>query len=394
LFDRYKITLEPPPELRDILQKPQNELSLDEKELIKILPADLKAAAKGGGTIALDSRLVGTITYRKQPYERYAKPRSTRVFESLDYKESLRQADLSTLDGITNYILKITIGSDEYPVTTQEELEAVAQLFNTPSKSFDVVWNHTLQVEKVVSPEIGDILGKSKYEQVNDEITGGLAISRALIDGISNVNAPEAALMVKGLMEEIQYARNQVTRWIYNEYRQIAEVMGFDRFPKVRWDEGVLKDPILYMSTISNLVDRRMLSYRTALEELGFDYPNELRNMEEEFPLVEDGTFGIIGSPWQQAKGGPFGGGTNIQPTQRAPEGTPSGGRPKGQPGTKKKPATPQKKIKTQTKTPQKKQEAGISFDEIIKNMPNEDYLDLLGHMTDIRREPIEETEE
>jgi hypothetical protein len=28
-----------------------------------------------------------------------------------------------------------------------------------------------------------------------------------------------------------------------------------------------------------------MLSYRTSLEALGFDYPNELKNMEEEVPL-------------------------------------------------------------------------------------------------------------
>jgi hypothetical protein len=74
------------------------------------------------------------------------------------------------------------------------------------------------------------------------------------------------------------------------------------RFPKIRWDEGIFLDTILYMNTLAQLVDRRMLSYRTSLEALGFDYPNELKNMEEEMPLVEDGTFGILGSPWQQAK--------------------------------------------------------------------------------------------
>jgi len=382
LFDQQKITLEPPPELRALLNKPQGELSLSEKELIKILPSDLKKTAQEGGNIILDPRLVGQITYRKQPYERYAKPRSTRIFESIEYKKSLREADLSTLDGISNYILKITIGSDEFPVTTQTELEAVAELFNTPSKSFDVVWNHTLDIQKIVSPEIGDILGQDKYKQVNEDISGGLAVSRALIDGVSNVTAPEAALMVKGLMEEIRYARNQVTRWIYDEYRQIAEVMGFDRFPKVRWDDAVLRDPILYMSTVSSLVDRRMLSYRTALEELGFDYPNELRNMEEEFPLVEDGTFGIIGSPWQQSK---------TQPTQAAPTGTPSKGRPTGKPASKKTPAKPQKQIKTKTKVPQKKQES--SFDKVVKEMSDEEYLSMLRRMVDVRRE-VPETEE
>jgi hypothetical protein len=262
------------------------------------------------------------------------------VFDTIEYKNSLREADLSTLDGITNYILKITIGNDEFPVASPEELEAAAQLFNTPSKSFDVVWNHTLQVEKIVSPEIDSILGKGKYEQVNDDMTTGLAISRAFLDGGGDVNAGTAELLIKGVMEEINYARRQVTRWIYREYQQIAEAMGFDRFPKIRWDEGVLLDTILYMNTLAQLVDRRMLSYKTSLEALGFDYPNELKNMEEEMPLVEDGVFGILGSPWQQAKQA---GTTN--PSGTAPKGSPSSGPPKGT----------QKKTNTTTKTKPKK---------------------------------------
>lgn len=329
LFDKVSVALTPPPELSELLKKPSKELTEDEKELIKALPSDLKAAAEKGGEFTLDPRLVGQITYRKQPYERYARPKTLRVFDTIEYKEALRQADLSTLDGITNYLLKVTIGNDEYPASTPEELEAIAQLFNTPSKGFTVVWNHTLQVEKIVSPEIDKILGKGKYEQVNDDLTTGLGITRAIIDGGGDVNTAEIELLVKGMMEEINYARRQVTRWIYKEYRQIAEAMGFERFPKVRWDEGALLDTILHINTLGSLVDRRMLSYRTALETLNFDYPNELRNMEEELPLVEDGVFGLHGSPFQQAK-------QNIQPTQKAPTGTPSKGRPTGQPAGKK----------------------------------------------------------
>lgn len=334
LFDSVATKITLPPELTELMKKPPAEQTEEEKMLLKALPSDLKAAAEKGGEYQLDSRLVGHITYRKQPYERYARPKTLKIFDSLEYKNSLKQADLSTLDGITNYILKITIGNDEYPVTSQSELEAVAQLFNTPSKSFDVVWNHTLQVDKIVSPEIDKILGKPKYEQVNDDLTTGLSMSRALLDGGGDLNSAEVDLLTKGLMEEINYAREQVTRWIYREYQQIAEAMGFERFPKIRWDDGILLDTILYMNTLAQLVDRRMLSYRTSLESLGFDYPNEYRNMEEEMPLVEDGIFGILGSPWQQAKtAGPV------------PTGTPSSGPPKGT----------QKKTDTKTKTKPKK---------------------------------------
>ncbi len=329
LFDKTSVSLTPPSELAELLKKPSGELTEDEKDLIKALPSDLKAAAEKGGEFQLDPRLVGQITYRKSPYERYARPKTLRVFDTIEYKNALKQADLSTLDGITNYILKITIGNDEHPVTSQEELEAVASLFNTPSKGFDVIWNHTLQVEKIISPEIDKILGEGKYKQVNNDMTTGLAITRAILDGGSDINTAEIELLTKGLMEEVNYARRQVTRWIYKEYRQIAEAMGFDRFPSIRWDEGVLLDTILYLNSISAMVDRRMLSYRTALETLNFDYPNELKNMEEELPLVEKGLFGILGSPFQQAK-------QDMQPVQNSPSGTPSRGRPTGQPTGKK----------------------------------------------------------
>jgi hypothetical protein len=379
LFDNTSITLRPPPELTTLLKKPTAEQTEEERALIKALPTDLKKAAEKGGEYPLDSRLVGSITYRKQPYERYAKPRATRVFDSLDYKKSLRQADLSTLDGISNYILKITIGSDDYPVTTQEELEAVAQLFNTPSKSFDVVWNHTLSIEKIVSPEIEAILGQEKYIQVNEDISGGLAMSRALIDGISDLNVAEAGLVTKGLMEEINYARRQITRWIYREYQQIAEAVGFDSFPKVRWDEAVLQDLILYMNTLSQLVDRRMLSYRTALEGLGFDFPNEKKNMEEEFKIVQDGLFGIIGSPWQQAKS--FGQGGSVQPVQKAPTGTPSQGRPKGQPATKK---TPEPTPTAKTPKP-KKATSSETISDVVKGMTAKEFLDFKYELEKLR---------
>lgn len=368
LFDNVAVKLTPPPELGEMLKKDTKDLTEEEKALIKALPKEMKNAAEAGGEFQLDSRLVGMITYRKQPYERYARPRSTRVFETINYKQQLKNADLSTLDGISNYILKITIGNDEYPVTSQAELETVAKLFDTPSKSFDVVWNHTLQVEKIVSPEIESILGQDKYKQVNDDMTAGLAITRAIIDGAGDINTAEVGLLTKGIMEEINYARRQVEKWIYREYRQIAEAMGFERFPKVRWDESVLKDDILYMSTLSSLVDRRMLSYQTALEALGFDYSNELKNMQAELPLVEDGTFGIIGSPFQKAAGT-----DNVQPTQNAPTGTPSNGRPKGQ--TKKKTTNTDPNNQPGQKATKPKKTASL---DIVKDMTDSQYVAFL----------------
>lgn len=339
LFGDTKTTLKPNTELRELFKKTTKELTATEKDLIKKLPSHFKKAIKDGKNIPLDPQLVGEIDYRKMPYERYAIPRGARVFESLNYKKSLRDADLSTLDGITNYILKITIGSDKFPVTSQAQLEQVAQMFNTPSKSFDVVYNHTLKIEKVVSPEIESILGKRKYEQVNEDISGGLAVPRVLLDGVGDLNTTEVNMVVRSVVEEINYARKCVTRWIYQEYMSIAESAGFEKIPKVRWDDTILKDILMYMSIIGQLVDRRMISYKTALERLGFDFMSELTNMRSELPIVlDEGALGISGSPWQQSKFG-FG-----QDTQNAPEGTPSYGKPVGDAPSESNDSTPDKK--------------------------------------------------
>ena len=361
LFNNTVVTLEPSAELREMLAKSGGDLTDEEKVIVKSLPSDFKSQV-AAGNIKLDSQYVGEVDYRKMPYERYPRPRGIKAFDSLEYKNSLRQADLSTLDGITNSILKITIGSDEFPVTDQAQLETVAKIFDTPSKSFDVIWNHTLQIEKIISPEIGEILGQDKYMQVNEDITGALAFSRALLDGTTNVNVAEAGLIVRTLVEEINYARRQVTRWIYNEYSQIATAVGFDRFPKVRWDNTILRDIILYMSTIAQLVDRRMMSYRTALEQLGFDFDNEFNNMQNELPSVLEGVLGILGSPFQQSK----------QPVQT--------NRPKGQPAkTKQTDTNVQPKTKVTKKSPSQQpgvtpQAASLTVEETVKNMSQEEF--------------------
>jgi hypothetical protein len=378
LFDKVAITLTPPDELKTLLEKPQSELTIEEKALVNSLPTDLKNAAKSGDTFQLDSRLVSTVTYKKMPYERYARPRISRIFDSIEYKRALREADLSTLDGISNYILKVTIGNDEYPVVSQEELEAVAKLFDTPSKSFDVVWNHTLEIEKIVSPEIEAILGKAKYEQVNEDLTSGLSITRALLDGGGNLNQSEVEWAVRGIREDIEYARRQIERWIYKEYRQIAEAMGFERFPKVRWDEGILKDEILYKNVIAQMVDRRMLSYETALEAVGFDYDNELGNMQEELPLVQEGVFGIIGSPFQRS---------GVQDTQMAPEGTPSNGRPTGQTNTKTPETDPSKQPDSKVKNPKKSASVQpVKLKDLLTSMSKEELAAFIEELEQLKK--------
>ncbi len=376
LFDQTETFLKPEAfkDVREML-KNQNKLTAEQRKFLSALPKELKEDIKKNKPVKLPPELVGKCDYRKQDYERYPMPKVARAFDHIGYKEELQKADFSTLDGITNYILKITIGNDEHPVTEQSQLEAVASLFDTSSKSFDVVWNHTLAVEKITFPEIDKILGQDKFAQVNDDISQTFGVTRSLLDGQVTANSKAIEMSAKAFGEEINYARRCVKRWIDNEYEEIALAMGFDRYPIVRFDENAMKDEIMMMSVIQGMIDRRIISYETGLEKLGLDFSTELANLIQEKPLVLDGVLGIIGSPYNpkaipgeapvQTDTTPSGKDAtitqkdldafqkniekqleqNIQKIQRTPTGTPSEGRPKkggkGKPRQKGSPKAP-----------------------------------------------------
>jgi hypothetical protein len=149
-------------------------------------------------------------------------------------------------------------------------------------------------------------------------------------------------LAVKTIIEEVNYARDELTEWIYNEYRQVAEAAGFDRHPKVRWDDMVLKDEIMMTSLIQGMIDRRIISYQTGHEKLGLSHQTELHQLQREKPLVLKGDLGLWGSPYNP-KAQPFvedeldeRQGLSPEDVQLTPEGTPSEGRPRGRPAKKK----------------------------------------------------------
>lgn len=363
LFDQTDTFLKPEAfkELKEMLKNP-SKLNKEQRTFINSLPKEFKDQVAKNKPVKLPPELVGKCDYRRQDYERYPKPKLSRALDDIRYKEELKKADYSTLDGITNYILKVTIGNDEHPVTDQSQLEAIANLFDTSSKSFDIVWNHTLDIEKITFPEISQVLGQDKFAQVNDDLSTAMGVTRALLDGEVSGNAKAIEAATKSFAEEINYARRCVTRWIEREYEEVALAMGFSRYPKVRFDENTLKDEIMLMSVIQGMIDRRIISYETGIEKLGFDFNNELANMIQEAPMVQSGYLGIIGSPYNpkvmpgdtpsdtdQTPGGSpttvtekdlndliknmdekfTGLQDQIQKTQRTPKGTPSEGRPR-----------------------------------------------------------------
>jgi hypothetical protein len=326
-------------------RKSKGKLSKEEEALLRLLPSKIVAAATADKEYVDVDGYISSIYLRKDDFDIFAKPRGARVFDALDFKDELRKVDYATLDGVFNYILKVTVGDKDNPVTDLSTLNSLAEAFNTPQKAFTVVWNHTLQIEKITSPEIGQILGAAKYEPVEKDITAALGMSRALIDG-DNVSAAAGILSSKAIQSEINLARQRVESWIYDQYKLIATGTDFKTYPVVRWAQFVIStdgDAVTRASWMQ-AVDRQLVSRQTAQKAIGLDPASELEKLREELALRQEG-IGIQGSPFQQSPS------TTVVsgPTEVT---SPSGdqGRPAGQPAVPKNSVDQVKVVKRKTK--------------------------------------------
>jgi len=325
-LNQTRVVLRPNEDMKAMVTRAETQTPLTdaEKNILDNIPPEIKSAIKSGKDVELDPDFVGEVDYRRMPNEKYPLPPFAPALEVIEYKEQLKEADYSTIDGITSEVLVVTVGDKDNPVLEDEDLRKVSQLFNTAQKAFSVVWNHTLKVQRVEVQGIDKIFGPQKFVQAETDLSGSIGLPRAMLDGVVIGSSSKDALdlAIKAVSAELNYARNQVARWLYNEYKMIADAFGFDRYPTIRWDERVLKDELAMMTVVQGMVDRRIISYYTAHKKLGLDPGFELKKMQEEAPLVKKGDIGIIGSPYQK------GGGEGTQPTQKAPKGAPSEGRP------------------------------------------------------------------
>jgi hypothetical protein len=384
-FDGYSVTLTTNglKSLKAFMKaqdKKGKDMSKSVKAAFKLIPEKLKKAAETNVSYTFNDDEIDVIHLRKEDFEAYSKPRGARAFDTFDYKDELKKADYATLDGIYNYILKITIGDKDNPVTDVSVFDTLAETFNTPQKAFAIIWNHTLKIEKITSPEVSNILGKVKYEPVEADIAASLGIARALVDG-TNINNEGAILSTKSLQSEINAARAQVEAWIYRQYRMVAKAAGFSAFPVVKWKESVINtdSDAVTRASYMQMLDRKAISVQSYMREMGLDYESEIQKLKEELPLVQEDVL-RAGSPYQ---GGVMSGPGGNKPQEPIPV-TISGdsGRPKGQPAGKKSPVNKTKvvKQKTQVKSPSQASATEIDRDlvEELTNASPDQVEDLL----------------
>lgn len=272
LFDTEVISIDVSSELKNLAEA-DDEVA---KELKKQIPAFILkqlSNSKKTDKIILPPDRVSRICRKKQDYEKYAKPYLARVFEPVLFKQKLRLMDLSTIEGLINQLLVVTIGNEKMPAT-KKQLKTAAELFATPKKAFTIIWPNNIKVE-IIPPQGLETLDQDKYKQVNEDIALGLGVPRVIIDG-SGTNFSTAFVAVTAWLERIDRERYALKSWMEEQYKDIAKKVGLKTYPTVRFDKSRLRQETYIRQVLNPLYEKGLLSDDTAIEEAGFNYEDEL----------------------------------------------------------------------------------------------------------------------
>jgi hypothetical protein len=270
--------------------------------VLRHTPKEMQERAKIEGKVPLSQKNVRRVLRMRMPYEPYGSILMERAFASIHEKNKLRQMDLTMVNSVINQIIKVTVGNDTHPATPRQ-IKALADAFKNVGKSQTIFWNHTLNIE-VIRPDT-KVLNREKYERIDDDIRSAFGIP-AILTGESGgrTNFATAYLSVKAFLANLMEGRRDVLDWLKGEYRDIAEVMGFDSFPEPRFNTLALTDEIAEKQVIMQMLDRGIISYTTAQSVLGYDPQVEQERRKVESKLYEKGEIGpLAGSPYNQAGG-------------------------------------------------------------------------------------------
>ncbi|WP_336784154.1 phage minor head protein [Paenibacillus illinoisensis] len=320
VFGKELIQLKLSKELQNMINSPESP-----NNYLVDIPTELIRDARSGENFAtLNPDYTSRITRKKMDYERYASPFLERIFEPVMFKSKLRLMDMSTIEGLVNQLVTVTVGDKDYPAT-DEDLKAIAELFQTPNKAYTVFWNHTLKVQ-FHKPEGLDTLTADKYKQVNEDILSGLGVSRILLDGGngSQSNTSSSWISMLSFIERLDNARAKVKHWLESEYKRIADENGFKTYPRVRFNKMNLREDTYIRDVLLAMYDRGLIDEEDILTEVGRDF-HSVVDMKKRNERTKD----LFLPPEQPFQGGnsgpndsgrPAGPGKKIEDRETSPE--------------------------------------------------------------------------
>jgi hypothetical protein len=251
------------------LARLKSPLTQQDKLLLKSFsPKDQEAIKKGRSDISIqipEEKLVPVFA-KKQDYEALTVPFFYPVLADINLKLEFKKADLAISKTTDYIILLLTMGAKkEDGGTDKNALAAMQELFASESVGRVIIADYTTKGDFII-PDLAKILGKGKYEAVNQDIAQGMM--NIFFD--TDQKFSNTIIKIKVFLERLNEGRRIFRdKFLIPEMERIAETLGFKEVPKPVFEKIDLEDK------------SQLLRVYTRLAEIGFLTPEEFFDISE-----------------------------------------------------------------------------------------------------------------
>jgi len=213
---------------------------------------------------------------------------------ALYYKDCLRTMEIRACQSIINAVFLYKLGNLEKGFPAEDEhFERLADMLQMPGSVMNILWNDQITAE-VIQPSVEGIFDIDKHDSADRDIMTALGVPEVLIGGKGG-NFSNSYIAVATVLERLESYRNIVKSWLMGELKVIADAMGFQKLPTIRFGRTSLQDEKAYQAFITGLYDRNILSADTVLHEIETDVETEAAKMREENAIREEGVLEVRG---------------------------------------------------------------------------------------------------
>jgi hypothetical protein len=324
------------------MAKLKNPTTEKEKELFNSLPPevkkDIRNSDKKANTfivnkeiqIPLDVMKLHPVFYKKQDYEPLAIPPGYSVLDDINKKMELKKVDQAIARSIENVILLVTMGAEpDKGGINHQNLKAMQDIFKSKSVGRVLVSDYTTKAEFVI-PDLQKVMGKEKYEVLNQDIREGL---NNILLGESKYADTEIKLKI--FLQRIEDVRERFFKdFLQQEVDRICEIMGLKKPPRLEFKRTDALNYSEMQRLIARMVELGILTPQEGMDvidkgvfpnadELGSEQQNFVDQRKKGFwsPLALGGSIGEVDGESSNK---------STQQSQNPTVSAPTGGRPTG----------------------------------------------------------------
>jgi hypothetical protein len=286
----------------------KSEIKVDEKKktLRVTLPDGLSGTikpiknAEATGFFAemeMSEERLAVVAYNKYDWAKWGGPGGLiwKAMPTIVFKNTLRAMEQKTAKAAINMVYLWKLGNvKEGLIPTLEDYERFADMLKAPAATLNVLWNDAISGE-VIQPKLDQIFDEKRWEGLRAELTSQFGITQAIVTGEGG-NFSSSFISVQGLLERLQSIRQLlIEEWLLPDALIIQKAMGFQKLPKIVFNQMSLRDKAAENNFLMALHDRGVISDETMFEALDRNVEVERGRLAEQKEFLDEHDMGHKG---------------------------------------------------------------------------------------------------